>query len=338
MFFTRAQSARSGSRRGSALLAVLWLSAALAAIGFAVAISVRGEVSRAETTTEGVRAYYLAQGAIDRAINYMSYGVGTMMPGERPQFWDHTVPVLPFQFPEGAAMVEIVPETSRLNVNGASLEELQRLLTAMGVLPGPAGQIALAIIDWRTPGGSAGFDAQYLNQPQSFRAPHSSLLQIEDLLSVAGVTPDLFYGRYERTPSGVVRHAGLRDCLTVYSTGGTVSINTAEPEVMVALGAPPAGALEIARIRRYAPITPAQLAAMQSMLGPAAGRVGFAQGNIFTLKATARVWLQNGRLSDLRRSVAMTIRNQAQTPEGVRVLRRYENAANWPTHFEIWPQ
>src|SRR5271157_5393786 len=56
-----------GHTRGSALLAVLWLSAALAAIAFSLSTTVRGETERASTSVDGMRAYYLAVSAVDRA-------------------------------------------------------------------------------------------------------------------------------------------------------------------------------------------------------------------------------------------------------------------------------
>jgi len=43
--------------RGGALLAVLWLSAALAAIAFSLANTVRGETERASTAVDGLRSY-----------------------------------------------------------------------------------------------------------------------------------------------------------------------------------------------------------------------------------------------------------------------------------------
>src|ERR1035438_195821 len=52
------------NRRGSALLAVLWLTAALSAIAFSVATTVRSETERTSTAIDSVRAYYLATGAI----------------------------------------------------------------------------------------------------------------------------------------------------------------------------------------------------------------------------------------------------------------------------------
>jgi len=56
------------SDRGMALLAVLWLAAALSAIAFTVATSVRSETDRTSTDVDSLKAYYLATGAINRAI------------------------------------------------------------------------------------------------------------------------------------------------------------------------------------------------------------------------------------------------------------------------------
>ena len=58
---------KTSNRRGSALLTVLWLSACLAAIAFSVSSSVRAETERVESTSNGLRAWYLATGAVESA-------------------------------------------------------------------------------------------------------------------------------------------------------------------------------------------------------------------------------------------------------------------------------
>src|SRR5271165_521873 len=60
--------------RGSALLAVLWLSAALAAIAFTVASNVRAETERTSTAIDSLRCYYLASASIDRALLHIQWG------------------------------------------------------------------------------------------------------------------------------------------------------------------------------------------------------------------------------------------------------------------------
>ncbi|MEI9976510.1 MAG: hypothetical protein WDO73_33315 [Ignavibacteriota bacterium] len=52
---------------GSALIAVLWLSAALSAIAFAMSVTVRGETSRTATSMDELRTYYLASAGVDKA-------------------------------------------------------------------------------------------------------------------------------------------------------------------------------------------------------------------------------------------------------------------------------
>ncbi|MCC7157478.1 MAG: general secretion pathway protein GspK [Bryobacterales bacterium] len=327
-------------RRGGALLAVLWLSAALTAIAFSVAVSVRGEIARAETSLDGLKEYYLASGALERALLYMLWGGGARNPDGTARYWERGQPVIRLPFPTGEAIVEIVPEGAKLNVNTITQLELSRLLQALGLDALRVQQVTEAIIDWRSPapGGQSLFDAEYLGRFPSFRAPHASLEQIEELLLVRGVTPDLFYGRYDRTPDGgLIPRAGLRDCLTVYPSPTPLDINSAEPEVMRAVGVDPQGIETVRTLRMRAPIRPQQFGSLAPVLGPAFSRFGIGGSNTYTLRATARLNRPDGKLSDSRRSVAMTVvLRQSEDPELYQVLRWYDNAAGRPLRYEIW--
>lgn len=322
--------------RGGALLMVLWLSTALSVIAFAVALRVRTELERSAGDAEGLRAYYLACGALERAFNYMKYGPGPRDAEGRARWWDPLSPVMVLPFPEGVAVVEIIPESSRFNVNAISRDELQRLLFALGIEPERAALITAGILHWR---GSelSDLDTRYLSSVPSFRAPRTSLEQIEELMSVAGVTPGIFYGGYMRTPGGgLVRRPGLRDCLSVFSSGAAFDINTVHPAVMIAAGVSPPAAEAIVALRRQAPVRDLQTVA--PLLGPAASRFRLAGDNIYTLTATARLRLPDGRLSDLRRSVAMTVQmHSTVSPEAYRILAWQDTApaAGWE---ETWPR
>src|ERR1700693_6116542 len=102
---------RRGSR-GGALLAVLWLTAALAAIAFSLANTVRGETERASTAVEGLRSYYLATASLQRGILYMDWG---RKHPDDPRFKPAGT-TYPFQFPTGQAVVEVIPETAKFNI------------------------------------------------------------------------------------------------------------------------------------------------------------------------------------------------------------------------------
>lgn len=325
------------------MLAVLWLSAALTAIAFAVAVTVRGEVARTETNVEALRAHYLAAGALDRAFNYLVYGEGGVLPDGRVRFWRPGIPFLYLPFPEGEVVVEVIPESARFNINQATEQELYRLLLALNAQELAARSIAAAIVDWRSSGPGAGgsvFDRIYLTLTPSFRAPHASFEQIEELLSVHGITPELFYGRYDRLPNGqAIPRPGLRDCLSVYSSHTALDINSVEAEVMVAAGAPPSAVDTIVANRRAGPITPAQFNAVQPLLGPAGGRFRLGGDRIYTLQSFARPRRADGRLSDLRRSASMTVQIQSTlSATGTRILQYRENTPGARMKFEVWPQ
>src|SRR5260370_26864689 len=66
---------QGGTRRGSALLMVLWISAALAAVAFSLANTVRGETDRTSTAIDEIRGYYLASGAVYRAAVELLWSV-----------------------------------------------------------------------------------------------------------------------------------------------------------------------------------------------------------------------------------------------------------------------
>jgi general secretion pathway protein K len=168
-----------------------------------------------------------------------------------------------------------------------------------------------------------------LSLTPSFRARHASLQEIEELLLVRGVTPDLFYGSYTRdAEQRLIPHDGLRDCLSVFGALGPMDVNTVTPEVMVAVGIAPETAAAIVARRNTEPIVNmAQLAAFSNG-GKGMGRLGMASGSIVTLRATAQLRLPTGQFSDMRRTVSAMVKF---FPEGYadppyHIMRWYDNA------------
>ena len=200
---------RTDRKRGSALLTVLWLSAALAAIAFSVSSSVRAETDRVEAASNGLRAWYLATGAVERGIQWMAWGDSVRNEDGTARFWQYDAPRMNMNFPSGTAVVEMIPESSKLSVNEAGIDDLTKVITAVGGDAGQAREIAGAILDWR--GGSQGTspnDQYYFGISPTFRARHASFEEIEELLFVRGMTPELFYGTFvadERVKGRAVR-------------------------------------------------------------------------------------------------------------------------------------
>ncbi len=313
--------------RGSALLMVLWISAALAAVAFSLANTVRGETDRTSTEIDEVRGYYLASGAVDRAAVELLWSV--TFGGERKikqgAAW------VDYTFPAGVAHVELIPETAKLDVNFVPPDRLMRLVTALGVEPGQASEITRAIVARRTPGGGGG-EAFSLAPGSSFPVAGASFQEVEELLSVRGITPELFYGTYVpaqgdpgRGEPRLIRRSGLVECLSVFGSKGPVDANTADPAALAALGVTPDVIQLLLRLRRAAPLTQERLNQLAPMLGPAAQFLRLEGNSIITMRATARVRLANGQLSDMKRTVAAQVKYMPSgyTPP-IHILRWYD--------------
>ena len=322
---TRPRRSRS---RGSALLAVLWLSAALAAIAFSLSTTVRGEIERTSTSIDGLRSYYIAAGAVDRAAIELLWS--GKHPDKRPL--PQGVTQVDYEFPDGMAHVEIIPETAKLNVNRAPSEDLYHLGVALGLDPERAREIALAIDDWRRPPVSDDFDRYYLSLVPSFRAPHASFQEIEELLAVKGVTPDIFYGTW--LPGAglegrqrLVPRPGLMDCLSIFGATDSVDANTAQPAVLAAVGMSPYAVSALLERRRRAPLTLPQLHEFLGSIDASAARLRVGGNSIVTLRATARLRLAGGRLSDLRRTVGAMVKYMPSGYDSpIHILRWYDTA------------
>jgi len=326
-------------RRGGALLAVLWLSLALAAIAFAATQTVRAERDRTENLVDGTRASLLASAAVERGLLYVEWGSIVRLPDGRPRFWAPGMPFLRLSFPTGETMVEVIPESSKMDVNAAPPDFLVRLILALGYGQPVAVRVAGAIVNWRSPfNPQNALDGLYLQLNPTFRVPHASFQQIEELSSVYGMTPELLYGRVERAPDGTwVPHAGLRDCLSVYGGSGSFDINSVQPAVMAAAGVPPAAIEAVVALRRQGPIMADQLRNLAGILGPAARSFVIGGDKIYTIRATARIRKPNGGLSEVRRTAAMTVLlSPTYDPNGYRILDARSGPAVRPLE-EIWP-
>ena len=302
-------------RRGSALLAVLWFSAALSAIAFALSMTVRTELDRAALNVDSTRAYFLAQGAIEIAMKRMQ----ERPPQDNPEALGF-VPGQRFMripFPRAVVDIEIIGDSGKLNVNTAPAAALAHLLAASGVDPSAAVGIASRIVELRS--GPA--QAANSGAPSSFSRPRTSFKELEELLMVPGVTPDLLYGTYRRNPAGqLVRLGGLYHHLTLRGSGN-IDANYASVEILRAAGLAPADIDRIVRIRARRPVT------ADDMLNLSAGNEGFSVGvrgstSHYTVWATAR--LSNGRAT---RTVGALVRTGGGTGAfGVQAVRWFDMA------------
>lgn len=328
----QAKARSTRRRRGSALLAVLWLSAGLSAIAFSVSSSVRSETDRVSTDAEGLRASYLASGALERAMLWVMWGKAGMAytnPDGSTRFWRPYQSRLTMAFPSGDAIVEVIPESAKLNINLASPDDLYRVVFAVSGNADRSLQISQGIADWRSAAPSpTAYDQYYFTLGPTFRARHASFQEIEELLLVRGMSPELFYGNYTTGPDGrLYARGGLRDCLSVWGSAGPFDINTSSPALLEAVGMDPATVAAVVARRQTRPFANMREVAELGFQSP---RISTLPGNsIFTLRATARLRLPGGAYSEVARTASATIKllnPRRSPPQPMQVLRWYDDA------------
>src|SRR5215472_8646466 len=167
--------------RGSALLTVLWMSMALAAIAFAVSSTVRSQTDRVSTSADGLRCSYLASGSVERGIQWMMWGPDYRNQDGSARFWEPNLPRMYMHYASGDALVEMIPESSKLNINIASPDDLYRLLAALTDDPARARDIANAIVEWRSPAAPDAAPALNISSGPTFPPRHASFEEIEEL-------------------------------------------------------------------------------------------------------------------------------------------------------------
>ena len=323
----RTQHSRRGSK-GTALLAVLWLTAALSAIAFSIADTVRAEAERGITAQESLKAYYLARGALSRGLfilHNIDDGAGGP-PAERfanrRRFY--------FQEELGDSLVEFISERGKLPLRSLTPQLLNTLLLTLGQTPDSAAAIVeQAFLQGGSPLQWSGQNSQAVS---AFRPSFASMENVEELLLVPGITSEILYGRYSRMPDGsLVNLGGLSDFLSPNLTENSgLDPYSVHPSLLVAFGMDPAAARNFYDLRRSS-FNPIPFLLRMNALGPSL-RIGLRTdlGETFQIRATARVRLPNGTLSQTRRTVALLIKYVTPNP-------RYFWISPW-THLRWYDQ
>ena len=311
-------SVAADGRRGSALLAVMWFSAALSAIAFTLSMTVRTELDRAGLNVDQTRAYFLARGAIeiaakrmlDRAVEEEEFADRGFAAGQR---------AMGIPLPGGTANVQIIGNGGKLNIRSVPPEVLARLLMASGAEPGRAVSVAGRIAELRKPDRRGERSAEFSSLPPSFSLSRSSFQQIEELLLVPGMTPELLYGSFVSNRDGNLVHVdGLYHQVTMRGSGA-IDANYASPTLLRAAGLPPG---EIERIRSMRARRPLSEEDFPNLSAPNEGfKMGFGgQENHFTLWSTAE--LDNGQT---KRTVGAELtRSRQRSPLGFQIVRWFD--------------
>ena len=192
---------RAQRDRGLALVAVLWMLAALMVTVTGVLYAVRGEVRTAASFREMAVAGALGDAGIVLAARELA---GTRGQESRLQRYD-------VAFEQSTVSIRTIPLSGLIDLNAAAEPLLADLIAvAGGVDRAQASSLAQRIIDWRDadeqPQPQGAENSAYAAAGSPFRTRGGPFEAPEDLLQVLGFDFDLF--------------ARLRPLFTVHSRGG----------------------------------------------------------------------------------------------------------------------
>jgi general secretion pathway protein K len=236
-------------RRGIILLIVLWTLTALSLILSEFVASGKTTLALVRNTKEEMIGYYLALGAMNRALEEVKADYRFLRPQADGSvlLTAESATLRPAAEEEPTPGEETLPDGGRyayrffdeegkfnLNVEGKERKKLVEILQAAGMEMGLDRDIlADSILDWTDPN-----DAHRLNGAESdyyrtlsppYEARNEDFSSVEELLLVKGMTRDLLYGS-----GGGTR---LADMVTVY-TEGSFNAEAASPPVLKVMRGP----------------------------------------------------------------------------------------------------
>jgi len=232
-------SVRTGrSDAGVALLAVLSAVSVMLAVALAFSGSVLIETRTAIYRKESTQAYALAAGGVQAALFEIAYPTPEDQQ-DKPQLWIPGQRLVRVPYEHGVALVEVVNETGKLDLNAASQEQLAGLFEARGLKSVDSVQLAAAINHWRKPAGSRDPESRALDdyyRDAGYSPTHQPFASPEEALRVRGMNRDIFYGTAEFNPGeGIQYKYGVGQDLTVYSQSSQVNVNYASEEVLLSV-------------------------------------------------------------------------------------------------------
>ena len=261
-------------QRGMALIAVLWLVAALSLMVVGVSGVVRQETRMVAVAKDKVMAQAVGDAGVVLVLQQLAAQNQVVQ-----QTTETSVNFNGVEIP-----VSVMPLNGLININGASLPLLTALMTIGGGLPESAAQeVAIALLDRRERSSLEG------RRPEKFEA-------IEDLMQVPGIDYDLY-----------ARLAPLITASNAGAGGQAVNPMAAPPEVLVILANGDAGAADKIAAERASGQPGVDMSGLNSSLS----RPGTTQRRY---RVTARVPMADGRTFLVDRSVYFGSRTRDGLP------------------------
>jgi len=224
--------------RGVVLLAVMSAVTVMLLVALAFSSSVQIETRTAIYRKEATQAYALAAGGVQAAILEIAYPPADDGK-DHPLLWKKGQRSVQVPFDQGVALVEIVNEAGKVDLNVAGQRQLARLFEARGLQTSEAADLATAIDHWRSPEGTDNEGFRTLDdyyRDAGFRPAHDMFTSVEEVLRVRGMSRDIFYGTAEFSRQDRIQYKyGVGQDLTIYSKSSLLNVNYASQAALLSV-------------------------------------------------------------------------------------------------------
>jgi general secretion pathway protein K len=230
--------------KGSILIISLWSVCLLSTLAVILGSQVRQKITLIKRLDERDKTYLIADAGVKRAISEIKKQQENRFHALNQSWSNNTAAFKDITVGDGKFSVSyelftsnqkdtlemgygMIDEESKISINKADSNVLQRLFRVLGFEDTFAQDLAFSIIDWRdadsqlsVPLGSAE-DSFYRNLAYPYEAKDGDFEVLEELLLVKGITNDIF--------------GKIKNYITVYGSG-KININTASGVVLFAIG------------------------------------------------------------------------------------------------------
>jgi general secretion pathway protein K len=252
------------SRQGFVLVAVLWLLAIFAVVALGYARTTRFRSQELANEVILAREDSLFRSALQMAefhfglfrqnrVRFLSTGLRDgFLPGQREMMWYPRHESYPLLIDDEEVFVRLEPEGARMAVASMTSERWFDVLGACGVEDETERMaIVAAILDWQDPDSLLHIGGAEQDYYESLAVPYACknapLENLEELMLVRGITPELFHGDGDRP--------GLLDFVSLEGKSTMLDVNSAAPAAFrIVRGIAPDEIARIVELRRQAPI------------------------------------------------------------------------------------
>ncbi len=175
--------------KGLALIVVLWVITLLTIMASSFSLTIQREAA----ITSGIKEKAVAAALAEAGINY---AILMLLAPDKEIRWQAFDSLYEIEYAGKRIRIQIADESGKLNINLATKEQLQQLLSSFAIEEFFADSLSDAIIDWRDKDDMLSFNGaekqQYAEADLKYEPRNAKFKSIEELQMVIGMTSEIY--------------------------------------------------------------------------------------------------------------------------------------------------